>query len=58
VALMTADAVLPIHHAQLLSHLRLSGRQAGLLINFHVADLRDGIVRKLNDGYPYALAAG
>jgi GxxExxY protein len=34
-----------IHQAQLLSYLRLSGKQVGLLINFHVSHLRDGIKR-------------
>ena len=33
----------PVHEAQLLSYLKLSGLQVGLLINFHVAHLRDGI---------------
>jgi len=34
-----------MHQAQLLSYLRLSGKQVGLLINFHVSHLRDGIKR-------------
>ena len=37
-----------IHEAQLLSYLRLSGHKVGLLINFNVAHLRDGIRRMLN----------
>ena len=41
--------LLPIHHAQLLSYLRLSGCRIGLLINFHVPRLKDGIVRMVND---------
>ena len=41
--------LLPIHHAQLLSYLRLSGLRLGLLINFHVPHLRDGIKRMAND---------
>lgn len=36
------------HEAQLLSHLRLSQRTVGLLINFHVRHLRDGIKRMVN----------
>ena len=39
----------PIHHAQLVSYLRLSGHRIGLLMNFHVEHLRDGIRRVLND---------
>lgn len=38
----------PIHEAQLLSYLKLSGHWAGLLINFHVAHLNDGIKRMVN----------
>jgi len=37
-----------IHSAQLLSHLRLSGLQLGILINFNVVHLRDGIKRMAN----------
>ncbi|HOW98109.1 MAG TPA: GxxExxY protein [Kiritimatiellia bacterium] len=48
VELKAVDVLLPIHHAQLLSYLRLSGKTLGLLINFHEAHLRDGIVRKIN----------
>jgi GxxExxY protein len=38
----------PIHEAQLLSYLKLSGHKVGLLINFHVMHLRDGIRRLVN----------
>jgi GxxExxY protein len=38
----------PVDQAQLLSHLRLLGLQVGLLINFHVVRLRDGIHRIVN----------
>jgi GxxExxY protein len=38
----------PIHEAQLLSYLKLSGHKVGLLINFHVLHLRDGIRRLVN----------
>ncbi|MCA9573604.1 MAG: GxxExxY protein, partial [Myxococcales bacterium] len=34
-----------VHHAQLLSYLRLSGLHVGLLINFHVPVLREGLRR-------------
>jgi len=37
------------HEAQLLSHLRLSRRTLGLLINFHVRHLRHGIKRMVNN---------
>jgi GxxExxY protein len=43
------DRLLPIHRQQLLTYLKLSGYPAGLLINFNVPLLKDGIVRVLND---------
>ena len=43
--LKTADALLPIHDAQLLTYMRLSGIRKGLLMNFHSPVLRDGIKR-------------
>ncbi len=48
VELKTVDKILPIHEAQLLSYLKLSGCRVGLLINFHVVLLRDGIRRMVN----------
>jgi GxxExxY protein len=48
VELKTVQKLMPVHHAQLLSHLRLSKMPTGLLINFHVARLRDGIKRIAN----------
>jgi GxxExxY protein len=37
----------PIHEAQLLSYLKLSGYKIGLLINFNVEILKDGIKRRI-----------
>ncbi|MDQ3818445.1 MAG: GxxExxY protein [Acidobacteriota bacterium] len=48
VELKTVERLLPVHQAQLLSHLKLSGKRAGLLINFNVPHLRDGIKRLVN----------
>jgi GxxExxY protein len=45
VELKAVDVLLPIHHAQLLSYLKLGGWHLGLLINFHTPLLRDGIKR-------------
>jgi GxxExxY protein len=42
------EKVLPVHEAQLLSYLRLTGLLLGLLLNFKVPHLRDGIHRKIN----------
>lgn len=40
--------ILPVHEAQLLSQLKLGDYRVGLLINFNVARLKDGIVRKVH----------
>jgi GxxExxY protein len=39
--------LLPIHEAQLMTYLRLSPLRVGLLLNFNVPRLRDGIVRRV-----------
>lgn len=52
VEIKCVEAINPVHQAQLLSYMRLSGRQLGLLINFHVLHLRDGIKRMV-DGYDW-----
>ena len=49
VELKAVAKVLPIHVAQLLSYLKLSGFRVGLLINFHALHLKDGITRMVND---------
>jgi GxxExxY protein len=41
----SVDHLLPIHDAQLLTYLRLSGRKVGLLMNFNTVVLKDGIRR-------------
>lgn len=45
--LKCVEKVLPIHEAQLLTYLRLSGIRIGLLMNFNVPVMRDGIVRRV-----------
>lgn len=45
VELQTGERLLPVHEAQVLSYLNLSGCKAGLLINFHVPRLKDGVRR-------------
>ena len=47
IELKAVDMVLPIHKAQIISYLKLSGKNVGLLINFNVLHLRDGIDRFL-----------
>jgi len=48
VEIKAVDRVTPIHEAQLLTYLRLSGRNSGLLLNFKVKLLRDGITRRVD----------
>lgn len=48
VELKAIEALASIHQAQLLSYLKLSGYKLGLLINFHVVSLRQGIRRVVN----------
>jgi GxxExxY protein len=47
VELKSVDALEPIHETQLFSYLRLSGLRVGLLLNFNVNLLRDGVVRRV-----------
>ena len=46
--LKAVERLLPIHEAQLFSYLKLSGKKLGLLLNFNVKHLRDGIKRIIN----------
>jgi GxxExxY protein len=45
--LKCVEKILPIHEAQLLTYLKLSGKHVGLLINFNVPLLTQGIVRRV-----------
>lgn len=45
VEVKSVDGIAPIHEAQLLSYLKLSGRSLGLLLNFNTVHLKDGIRR-------------
>jgi GxxExxY protein len=47
IELKSVDQLAPIHTAQLMTYLRLMGCQVGLLMNFNVEKLRDGIVRRV-----------
>src|SRR5258707_11890656 len=46
--ILEVEAVEAVHTAQMLSYLRLSKRRLGLLLNFNVVHLRDGIYRRVN----------
>ena len=47
VEVKAVERMAPVHEAQLLTYLRLGGWKIGLLINFNVPVLRDGIVRRV-----------
>lgn len=49
VEIKAVEQLLPIHEAQLLSYLRLSHRTVGLLMNFHVPVLKNGLKRIVNE---------
>ncbi|NUO07228.1 MAG: GxxExxY protein [Candidatus Brocadia sp.] len=46
--LKAVDQIEPIHEAQILTYLKLTNLKSGILINFHVPLLKDGIKRIVN----------
>lgn len=48
VEIKSVEAVAPVHKKQLLTYLRLTGKRLGLLINFNVPLIKDGIKRVAN----------
>jgi GxxExxY protein len=54
VEIKAVECLMPIHEAQLLSYLKLSRYKVGLLINFNVKILRNGI-RRLVNSFPETL---
>ena len=50
IEIKAVETLLPIHEAQLLTYLRLTGKRVGLLINFNERTLKEGIRRVMN-GY-------
>lgn len=51
VEIKSVDTLAPIHEAQLLSYLKLSGCKVGLLVNFNVKMLKNGIRRLVNGSF-------
>jgi GxxExxY protein len=47
VELKTVESILPVHEAQLLTYLKLTSIRVGLLINFNVPVLKNGIYRRV-----------
>lgn len=45
--LKSVEHLLPVHHAQLLTYMKLSGLRLGFLLNFNVSLMKDGITRKI-----------
>jgi GxxExxY protein len=48
VEIKSVDEVIPVHKKQLLTYLKLSGKKLGLLVNFNVELMKDGITRIAN----------
>jgi GxxExxY protein len=48
VEVKSVEAIHPVHQAQILSYMRLSGIGVGLLINFNVKSLKDGVKRMVD----------
>jgi GxxExxY protein len=53
VELKAVEKLLPIHEVQLVTYLKLTNKAIGLLINFNVPILKDGIKRKINARIEY-----
>jgi GxxExxY protein len=49
VEIKSVDALADVHHKQLLTYLKLSGKKLGLLINFNVSLLKEAIIRIVNN---------
>jgi GxxExxY protein len=56
VEIKVVDAITPVHQAQLITFLKLSRKHVGLLINFNVVHLRDGI-RRMVYGEPPSVSS-
>ena len=52
VEVKSLECLLPVHQAQVLTYMRLTACPAGLLLNFNVAKLSDGVKRLINSPIP------
>lgn len=57
VELKSVQSINPLHKAQLLTYLKLSQKRVGLLLNFNVPSLREGVTRLINPRFSSPLAA-
>ena len=53
VEIKAVENLLTVHEIQLVTYLKLTGKHLGLLLNFNVPVLKDGIKRKINSGEKY-----
>ena len=49
VEIKSVEILAPVHHKQLLTYLKLTNKKVGLLVNFNVNLVKDGIVRIVNN---------
>ncbi len=49
VEIKSVELLAPVHHKQLLTYLKLTNKKVGLLVNFNVSLVKDGIVRIVNN---------
>lgn len=48
IEIKSVENLMEVHHKQIITYLRLSGLKLGLLVNFNVEDITEGIIRKVN----------
>jgi GxxExxY protein len=57
IELKSVSELLPVHKAQILTYLRLSQKEVGLLLNFNSVHMRDGVTRVINSQQSLGVAA-
>jgi len=48
VEIKSVETLIPVHHKQLITYLKLSGLKLGILVNFNAANISESIIRKVN----------
>ena len=49
IEIKSVEALAPVHHKQLLTYLKLTDKKLGMLVNFNVNLVKDGVVRIVNN---------
>lgn len=49
VEIKSVEVLIPVHHKQLITYLKLSGLKLGILVNFNAANIAESIIRKVNN---------